>query len=77
MLQKNQDKHTIIALNKTDLPKVIDITKLKEFSFIEVSAKRGFKSLTQKLQEILDSITQTDELMLVSSRQIEAVQKAK
>ena len=77
MLQKNQDKHIIVALNKTDLPKVIDTTKLKEFSFIEVSAKRGFKSLTQKLQEILDSITQTDELMLVSSRQIEAVQRAK
>jgi tRNA modification GTPase len=77
MLQKNQDKHIIVALNKTDLPKVIDATKLKEFPFIEVSAKRGFKSLTQKLQEILDSITQTDELMLVSSRQIEAVQRAK
>ena len=77
MLQKNQDKHIIVALNKTDLSKVIDTAKLKEFPFIEVSAKRGFKSLTQKLQEILDSITQTDELMLVSSRQIEAVQKAK
>jgi len=77
MLQKNQDKHIIVALNKTDLPKEIDTTKLKEFPFIEVSAKRGFKSLTQKLQEILDSITQTDELMLVSSRQIEAVQRAK
>jgi tRNA modification GTPase len=77
MLQKNQDKHIIVALNKTDLPKVIDTAKLKEFLFIEVSAKRGFKSLTQKLQEILDSITQTDELMLVSSRQIEAVQRAK
>jgi tRNA modification GTPase len=77
MLQKNQDKHIIVALNKTDLPKIIDITKLKNYSYIEVSAKRGFKSLTTKLQEILDSITQTDELMLVSTRQIEAVVKAK
>ena len=43
----------------------------------KVTKPKNFIPPEEKLQEILDSITQTDELMLVSSRQIEAVQKAK
>jgi len=77
MLQETKDKHIIVALNKCDLPKIIDISKLQEYNPIEVSAKRGFKELTKKLEDILDSIGEGDEMMLVSARQIEAVNKAK
>jgi len=77
MLQDIKDKHIIVALNKCDLPKIIDISKLQEYNLIEVSAKQGFKELTKSLEDILDSIGEGDEMMLVSARQIEAVTKAK
>jgi len=77
MLQQTTDKYIITALNKCDLPKVMDISPLKDYNPIEVSAKRGFKELTKNLEAILDSIGEGDEMMLISTRQIEAVNRAK
>jgi len=77
MLQRTEDKHIIVALNKCDLPKIIDTSKLQEYNPIEVSAKRGFKELTKSLEDILNGIGESDEMMLVSARQIEAVNRAK
>jgi len=77
MLQNTKDKYIIVAINKIDLPRVIDSSKLSIYNPIEVSVKRGFQELTKRLEEILDSIGEGDELMLVSTRQIEAVKKTK
>jgi len=77
IIQEHDDKHCIVAINKTDLELKLDGKKLQEFSPIEVSAKKGFERLTQNIEELLDSIGEGEELMLISARQIEAVEAAK
>ncbi len=72
-----RQKHVIVAINKSDLDSRLERERLAPFEPIEVSAKRGFVRLTQKLKVLLDAIGEGEELMLVSTRQIEAVQKAR
>ncbi len=71
------DKQTIVALNKSDLEKHFDVDKLQCYNMIEVSAKRAFEKLTTRLESLLDGIGEGEELMLISARQIEAVNQAK
>ena len=72
-----EDKHCIIAINKTDLEMKLDRSILAHFEPVEVSAKKGFVRLTQKIESLLNSIGEGEELMLISARQIEAVTLAK
>lgn len=72
-----KDKHVIVAINKSDLEQKLQREKLQMYHPIEVSAKRGFQKLTVALQKLLDGIGEGEELMLISTRQIEAVEKAK
>jgi len=72
-----REKHVIVAINKSDLDQKLQRDKLADFDPIEVSAKKGFKKLTDALEKMLDSIGEGEELMLISARQIEAVEKAK
>ncbi|EIF51184.1 tRNA uridine-5-carboxymethylaminomethyl(34) synthesis GTPase MnmE [Sulfurovum sp. AR] len=77
ILEAVEDKHIVVALNKSDLDRVFDITKLDAYEVLEVSAKKAFVKLTERLERLFDSIGEGEELMLISSRQIEAVNKAK
>ena len=77
ILDTLDDKHIIIALNKSDLDNSFDRAKLAEYDVLEVSAKKAFTKLTTKLETLFDGIGEGEELMLISSRQIEAVNKAK
>jgi tRNA modification GTPase len=77
ILNNIEDKEIIVALNKSDLEKVLNISSLESFNPIEVSAKHNFNTLTDKLQEYFDNIGTDEELMLISTRQIEAVEKTK
>lgn len=72
-----KEKECIVAINKTDLEHRFDRSRLDRYTPIEVSAKKGFVHLTQKLENLFDSIGQGDELMLVTTRQIDAVTKTK
>ena len=74
---QRKDKHVIVAINKSDLEQKLQREKLQMYHPIEVSAKRGFQKLTVALQKLLDGIGEGEELMLISTRQIEAVEKAK
>ncbi|SFV63936.1 GTPase and tRNA-U34 5-formylation enzyme TrmE [hydrothermal vent metagenome] len=76
LLDKVSDKEIIIAINKSDLPNVLDSTKLKLSNPISVSATMGFEKLTDNLEMILDSVGRDEELMLISTRQIDAVETA-
>ena len=77
ILDNLEDKHIIIAVNKSDLDRVFDTTKLETYDILEVSAKKSFVKLTQKLEHLFDGIGEEEELMLISARQIEAVTQAK
>ncbi|NKQ41363.1 MAG: tRNA uridine-5-carboxymethylaminomethyl(34) synthesis GTPase MnmE [Sulfurovum sp.] len=75
ILEENSDKEWIVAITKSDLDRTFDIRKLQPFSPIKISIKQQFQNLTNALEERLDSIGESDELMLVSARQIEAVER--
>ena len=77
LLSVLEDKHLIVATNKSDLESKFDVSKLKSYDILEVSAKKSFVRLTQRLESLFDGIGEGEELMLISARQIEAVNKAK
>lgn len=72
-----EDKYVIVALNKSDLDRTLDTSKLQAYNIVEVSAKKAFVKLTQKLEDLFDGIGEGEELMLISARQIEAVTQAR
>ena len=72
-----EDKEIIVTLNKADLEKRLDLEALNKYQTIDISAKKNFKKLTNKLEEFFNGIGQDEELMLISTRQIEAVEKTK
>ena len=72
-----EDKELIVALNKADLEKKLNLEALRKYKTIDISAKDDFKKLTNKLEDFFNSIGQDEELMLISTRQIEAVEKTK
>ena len=77
IINEFQDKHSIVAINKSDLELKLDRNRLEEFDPIEVSAKKGFERLTSSIENLLNGIGEGEELMLISARQIEAVTLAK
>jgi len=77
IIEKIEDKEVIVTLNKSDLEPQLDLKKLEAFSTIDVSAKNDFKKLTNKLEIFFNSIGEDEELMLISTRQIEAVEQTR
>ncbi|KIM05314.1 MAG: tRNA modification GTPase TrmE [Sulfurovum sp. PC08-66] len=77
LIERLEDTHLIVAINKCDLPQHLEIQKLHAFLPLLVSTKGDFSPLNAKLLEILDTIGSDEELMLISARQINAVTQAK
>jgi len=76
LLDEVSDKEIIIAINKSDLTNILDSERLKLSNPISISATMGFEKLTKHLEMILDSVGKDEELMLISARQIDAVETA-
>ncbi|CAA6802593.1 MAG: GTPase and tRNA-U34 5-formylation enzyme TrmE [uncultured Sulfurovum sp.] len=77
IIEKIKDKEIMVTLNKSDLKSLLDLKKLEQFSTIDVSAKNDFKRLSKKLEDFFNNIGEDEELMLISTRQIEAVEKTR
>jgi len=77
LIEVLEDTHLIVAINKSDLVQNLDIHQLEQYKPLLISAKRDFRGLTDRLLEILDSVGEGDELMLISTRQIQAITEAK
>ena len=77
ILDALENKVLIVGLNKSDLEQVLELKLLEKYNPIEISAKHNFKELTEKLQLYFDTVGQDEELMLISTRQIEAVEKTR
>lgn len=77
IIQNTQDKELIVALNKCDLETSLKVDRFASYNSVQISAKNDFKSLTDHLEKFFNSVGESEELMLISSRQIEAVQKTK
>ena len=73
LLEQNaSDKECIIIKNKRDLPQKFDYDDL-EFD-LELNSKDDVTALVKKLEEIMDATNLSDEIMLISERQISAVE---
>ena len=77
LIENLDETEVIVAINKSDLKMQLEREKIEACNPIEVSAKKGFVTLTKKMEALLDSIGEGEELMLISTRQIEAVNRAK
>ncbi|WP_457746699.1 tRNA uridine-5-carboxymethylaminomethyl(34) synthesis GTPase MnmE [Sulfurimonas sp.] len=71
--QNAQDKELIVIKNKLDLPQKFH---LEHINFdLELNSKDDVSALIEKLQNIMDRSNSSDEIMLISERQISAVQE--
>jgi tRNA modification GTPase len=72
-LLENSTQEKIMVLNKTDLDNKFD-TSILNSDYVQLNCKSTISNLISKLEEILDVNNDTNEVMLVSSRQIESVE---
>jgi tRNA modification GTPase len=76
IIKEFKDKKRIfVALSKCDLPKVMDVEKIRDFNPIEIDKKRIDK-LVESLEKFLDGSSFDDELILINQRQIRSVENA-
>ena len=66
-----------MVLNKSDLRSRFNIEKLSEYTPIEISVVENFKPLVDRLEKIFNNIGSDEELMLISTRQIDAVKRSR
>lgn len=72
LIEENSEKQIIKVLNKSDLQNQFEKSKID--SFIELSTKEDINPLIKKIEVILDSNTHSDEMTLISKRQIISVE---
>jgi len=75
-LIKNQDKDVIVVINKIDKGITLDLNKFKDFPIVKISAKDDISPLTRKIEEILDRYNTEESYVLISTRQVHAVENA-
>ncbi len=77
LIQEHKDKKSfIVLLNKTDLESNLDVSKIQKYDPIALSCKENARELIKALAYIMDTKNVSDEMMLISARQINAVKKA-
>ena len=72
LLNENSNKEIIKVLNKSDLDDKFDISRID--NFIKLSTKEDINPLISKIETILDSNTHSDEMTLISKRQVQSVE---
>lgn len=72
LIKENSNKQILKVLNKSDLQNLFDKTIID--NFIELSTKEDISPLIKKIELILDSNTHSDEMTLISKRQILSVE---
>jgi len=76
LIKKDVDAEVIVVLNKVDIGIDIDYNKFEGFNIVELSARKSVEELIFEIESILNSFSKSDELMLISSRQIDSVKSA-
>ena len=73
LLEQNSEKEIIRVLNKSDLSNKFEKSKLADF--IQLSTKEDINPLICKIENLLDSNTHSDDMTLISKRQVDEVEK--
>jgi len=74
--QYKEQKDCIVVLNKNDLEVEFDTLHVNKYNPISLNSKLHVNELIDSLTTIMDSKNSSDEIMLISARQIEAVELA-
>ena len=75
-LLEGSDKEIITVINKSDLESKISSTHgLINSSTLKLSASKEINELIGKIEMLLDANTHSDDIMLISKRQIDSVSK--
>jgi tRNA modification GTPase len=69
------EKRVFVLINKSDLDQQFDKSVLSAYTPIGITTHEQNSDLINAMEQHLDSINSNDEMMLVSSRQIQAVEK--
>jgi len=69
------EKEFIVILNKIDLPSLFNTQSIEKFEPLTMSCKEKSRELFDILKKKMDAKNSSDEVMLISSRQIDAVKK--
>ncbi len=78
LLEESGEKESIIVLNKIDLETRLDSSRLPDFGhLIKLSTKGDISPFIEMLGRVLGDMGKGDDVMLVSARQIEAVEACK
>ncbi|RXJ89667.1 tRNA uridine-5-carboxymethylaminomethyl(34) synthesis GTPase MnmE [Arcobacter sp. CECT 8983] len=72
LLEENSHKEIITVLNKCDLENKFEKNSLE--NYVSLSTKETITPLIQKIEVILDSNTHSDDMTLVSKRQVDEVE---
>lgn len=72
LLEQNSSKEIITVLNKCDLENKFEKDSLE--NFVSLSTKETITPLIKKIEVILDSNTHSDDMTLVSKRQVDEVE---
>lgn len=73
LLDENTHKEIIKVLNKSDLENQFDKSRLDEY--IELSTKETINPLVRKIESLLDLNTHSDDMTLISKRQVDSVEQ--
>ena len=76
LVKEAKDSQVLIVFNKIDRAKTINLEMFKGFELVKISAKESVEPLIEKIEELLNTLSKSDELMLISTRQIESVSRA-
>lgn len=72
LIEENSHKEIIKVINKSDLENKFEKSLIT--NYIELSTKDNINPLIKRIENILDSNTHSDEMTLISKRQISSVQ---
>ncbi|MBE6750879.1 MAG: tRNA uridine-5-carboxymethylaminomethyl(34) synthesis GTPase MnmE [Ruminococcaceae bacterium] len=79
LLEQIKDKNTLIIINKTDLERKADISKLERFKSVEISAKcgNGYEELCKEIKSaVMKYDLSPDSAVLLGERQHDCAQRA-
>jgi len=75
LIHAHPDAQPIVILNKSDLPQVLATDHLAPFKPIRINTLDRFEPLLDTLEMYLDSLGSSDDILLISARQIDAVEQ--
>ena len=77
LVRNMDDSVRIVALNKCDLPQILDDDRIESLSPVRISAKNDFAPLMEEMRKRLDELGGDMEIMLTTARQMEAVERCR